>query len=197
MGLLNIFFRGNPSLPTIGDTRGLLRAKYGITERQYTVFVSYRRSGGYFPAKMISTYLSSKKVSVFFDWDCFAPGDNWEELIEPIIDSTPFFLLICSPNMFDHRSQNSIEKDYCKIELLHALRKGKRIIPYYFDYNGESIGEKEQDKFVDSVFQSLTLDEEEDKGEKYIQYLKKLNRTFYSRAAHIDSIERVIKTIRC
>ena len=79
--------------------------------------------------------------------------------------------------MFDNRLRNSIEKDYCKIELLYALRKHKRIIPYYFDYNGENIGEKEQDRFVDSVFQSLTFDEEEDKGEKYIQYLKKLHYT--------------------
>lgn len=44
MGLLNIFFRGNPSLPTIGDTRSLLRAKYGITERQYTIMIKIWRN---------------------------------------------------------------------------------------------------------------------------------------------------------
>ncbi|HAE52949.1 MAG TPA: hypothetical protein DCG30_06825 [Ruminococcus sp.] len=89
------------------------------------IFISYRREGGEFLAKIIYDELTRNGYSVFFDIESMRSGRFNEQLYEEIKKSNDF-LLILTPDCLD-RCKNS--DDWVRLEYEHAVKCGKNIIP--------------------------------------------------------------------
>lgn len=92
---------------------------------KYDVFISYRRDGGEYTAKIIRDKLTELGYSVFFDVESLRSGDFNAELYS-VIDGCSDFLIILSPNSLD-RCIN--ENDWVKNEIEHAIKHNKNIVP--------------------------------------------------------------------
>ena len=92
---------------------------------RYDVFISYRREGGEYTAKMIRDKLKEKGYRVFFDVESLRSGEFNTKLYS-VIDGCKDFLLILSPGSLD-RCDN--EDDWVRREIEYALKKGKNIVP--------------------------------------------------------------------
>ena len=91
---------------------------------KYDVFVSYRRSS-FESANLISEKLRSKGYNVFFDVETLRAGKFNEQLLS-VIDNCNDFVLVLPP---DALSRCHDKNDWVRIEVLHAIEKGKNIIP--------------------------------------------------------------------
>ncbi len=92
---------------------------------KYSVFISYRRSGGEYTAKILRDRLGELGYDVFFDIEALRSGDFNTKLYS-VIDECKDFLMILSPDSLD-RCVN--EDDWVRRELEYALEKGKNIVP--------------------------------------------------------------------
>ncbi|MBR5187568.1 MAG: toll/interleukin-1 receptor domain-containing protein, partial [Clostridia bacterium] len=72
--------------------------------KKSSIFISYRREGGEFTAKILNDRLTSLGYSVFFDLETLRSGDFNTDLYQAI-DACDDFLIILSPNALD-RCQN-------------------------------------------------------------------------------------------
>lgn len=94
-------------------------------EKQYQIFISYRRDGGESTAKILCDKLESMGYQVFFDVESLRSGD-FNTALYSVIDESEDFLLVLSPNALDRCRD---EKDWVRLEIEHALAVGKNIIP--------------------------------------------------------------------
>lgn len=92
--------------------------------KQYDIFISYRRSS-YDTANLIATRLKSAGYSVFFDMETLRSGKFNEQLYDAI-DNCKDFIVVLPPNALD-RCVN--EDDWVRLEVCHAMEKGKNVIP--------------------------------------------------------------------
>ena len=92
--------------------------------KQYDIFISYRRSS-YDTANLIATRLKSAGYSVFFDMETLSSGKFNEQLYDAI-DNCKDFIVVLPPNALD-RCVN--EDDWVRLEVCHAMEKGKNVIP--------------------------------------------------------------------
>jgi len=100
--------------------------------RNYDVFISYRREGGYDTAKHLNDLLLRDGYSVSFDIDTLRNGDFDEQLYQRI-DECKDFIVIIDPHAFD-RSLDPLmdpKHDWLRCELAYALKKNKNIIPVF------------------------------------------------------------------
>lgn len=91
----------------------------------YDVFISYRRKTGVDDARLLQQALHSRGYKVFFDFDSLRDG-KFDERILRAIDKAPVFILMLTENSLD-KCVN--EDDWVRIEIEHALGKGRKIIP--------------------------------------------------------------------
>ncbi|MBQ7694485.1 MAG: toll/interleukin-1 receptor domain-containing protein [Lentisphaeria bacterium] len=91
----------------------------------YDVFISYRRSGGFEMAKLVSDALCKRGFKVFLDVEALRSGAFNTQLYN-IIDSAQNFILILSPDSLE-RCVN--EGDWVREEILRARQKDKNIVP--------------------------------------------------------------------
>ena len=103
---------------TTARTRKTMSAKYDI-------FISYRRDGGEYTAKILRDRLEELGYRVFFDVESLRSGDFNTKLYS-VIDECKDFLLILSPNALD-RCEN--QDDWVRCEVEHALQTKKNVIP--------------------------------------------------------------------
>lgn len=94
---------------------------------KYDIFISYRRDGGEYTAKVLRDRLTELGYSVFFDVESLRSGD-FNTRLYSVIDECNDFLLILSPNSLD-RCVNP--DDWVRQEIVRALEKGKNIIPVF------------------------------------------------------------------
>ncbi len=96
----------------------------------YDIFISYRRIGGWNTAKHLYDLLRHDDYAVSFDIDTLREGDFDKELLRRI-DNCTDFILILDEHVFDRCIDPNFDrnKDWLRIELAHALEKGKNIIP--------------------------------------------------------------------
>ena len=94
-------------------------------EREYDIFISYRRAGGSIPAKWIADSLKDRGYSLFLDVESLRSGPFNEKLYN-FIETTNDFILIVPPNGLDRCKK---EEDWVRKEIEHAKKHNKNIIP--------------------------------------------------------------------
>ncbi len=94
-------------------------------KQKYNIFISYRRDGGESTAKILRDKLQSLGYQVFYDVESLRSGD-FNTALYSVIDECEDFLLVLSPGALD-RCQS--EDDWVRLEIEHALAKGKNIVP--------------------------------------------------------------------
>jgi hypothetical protein len=94
-------------------------------DHSYDIFLSYRRDGGEMTAILLRDRLTEKGYRVFLDVENLNSGSFNTRLLD-IIDKCKDVLVICSKGSLD-RCVN--EGDWVRLEVAHALGKGKNVIP--------------------------------------------------------------------
>ncbi len=89
------------------------------------VFISYRRDGGEYTAKIIRDRLTELGYNVFFDVETLRNGD-FNTMLYTEIDECRDFILILSPGALD-RCVN--DDDWVRREVEYALSRNKNIVP--------------------------------------------------------------------
>ena len=92
---------------------------------KHDVFISYRRDGGEFTAKMLRDRLTEQGYRVFFDVETLRSGQFNTKIYEAI-DRCTDFLLVLSPGALDRCVHAD---DWVRREVEYALMKGKNVIP--------------------------------------------------------------------
>ena len=94
-------------------------------EKRYDIFISYRRDGGEYTAKILRDRLKELHYNVFFDVESLRSGDFNTKLYSVIEECTDF-LVVLSPNALDRCVDPD---DWVRREIEYALSKGKNIVP--------------------------------------------------------------------
>jgi len=92
---------------------------------KYDIFISYRRDGGEYTAKIIHDKLTELGYHVFFDVESLRSGQFNVKLFN-IIEECTDFISVLSPNSLV-RCEN--EDDWVRLEIAHALKKEKNVVP--------------------------------------------------------------------
>lgn len=92
---------------------------------QYDIFISYRRDGGESSAQLLCDRLTQKGYRVAFDVETLRSGKFDTQLLT-LIQNCRDVIVVLSPGALD-RCQNT--DDWVRLEVAHALRCGKNIIP--------------------------------------------------------------------
>lgn len=93
---------------------------------KYDVFISYRRDGGESFAMMLKNELKERGFRVFHDVECLRSGEFNKQLYKEIEESQKI-VLVLPPNALDRCINNP--NDWVRLEIEHAMRFGKDIIP--------------------------------------------------------------------
>lgn len=93
--------------------------------KEYDIFISYRRDGGFELAQVIYEKLSKRGYRVFMDIESLKSGKFNERLYHVIAECTDF-ILILSPDALD-RCRN--EDDWVRLEIEFAMKQKKNIVP--------------------------------------------------------------------
>ncbi|ESA32547.1 wd40 repeat-containing protein [Leptolyngbya sp. Heron Island J] len=84
-------------------------------------FISYGRADSKAFASKLNSCLIEQGLDVWFDFDDIPLGVDYQNQIDDGIERSQNFLFVIAPH--------SINSPYCRLEIEHALRLGKRIIP--------------------------------------------------------------------
>ncbi|MBI5667574.1 MAG: toll/interleukin-1 receptor domain-containing protein [Chloroflexi bacterium] len=96
-----------------------------VTDRKKPlVFISYRRGSSWAQARSIAQSLQGRGANVFIDVDDINEG-RFAEIIETTIDRCDYFVPILTPD--------TLESDWVRREIRHALARKKVIIPLLAD----------------------------------------------------------------
>lgn len=92
---------------------------------EYDVFISYRRMGGEYTAKIIKDELTNRGYNVFFDVESLRSG-NFNTKLYSVIENAKDFILVLAPESLN-RCEN--ENDWVRLEIECALKNNLNIIP--------------------------------------------------------------------
>ncbi|MDV3353030.1 TIR domain-containing protein [Leptothoe sp. LEGE 181152] len=84
-------------------------------------FISYGRADSKIFASKLNNCLVQQGLEVWFDFDDIPLGVDYQNQIDDGIERSQNFLFVIAPH--------SVNSPYCRLEVEHALRLGKRIIP--------------------------------------------------------------------
>lgn len=130
--------------------RNLSPAKKGVGTIKYDVFISYRRDGGEYTAKILRDRLQELGYATFFDVESLRSGDFNTKLYS-VIDECRDFILILSPCCLE-RCRN--EDDWVRREVEFALERGKNIVPVMlrgFEFPSELPASIEQLRYKNGI----------------------------------------------
>ncbi len=85
-----------------------------------SLFVSYSRRDSAFAHRLIDAF-KGKDWEFWIDWEDIPPTVDWRKEIEKGIEESDVFLCLIGPN--------SSGSKYCRREIEHAAKNGKRLIP--------------------------------------------------------------------
>ncbi len=94
-------------------------------EKTYDIFISYRRKNSYETANLIAERLKYAGYRVFFDLESLRSGKFNEKLFS-VIENCKDFLVVLPEGGLDHCSD---PEDWVRLEVMHALKHKKNIIP--------------------------------------------------------------------
>ena len=103
-------------------------------EKQFDIFISYRRDGGEIMARLLYFMLTNRGYTVFYDREAMEAG-RFDKNIQRAIEGCTDFILILSPNIFKKKSSDEV--DHVVEEIKFARRNNKNILPLFmqgFDY---------------------------------------------------------------
>ncbi|MCU7930234.1 MAG: TIR domain-containing protein [Candidatus Thiodiazotropha sp. (ex Codakia rugifera)] len=83
-------------------------------------FISYSRKDQVFVKKLSDT-LALKKQEIWVDWQGIPPTAEWLTEVYSAINEADAFIFVISPD--------SLSSEICQLELAHAIRQNKRLIP--------------------------------------------------------------------
>ncbi len=95
--------------------------------RKYDVFISYRRQGGEQTAKIICDRLVDSGYHVFYDVEALRSG-AFNTKLYSVIDECRDVIVVLSQNSLDRCND---ENDWVRLEITHALKAGKNVIPVF------------------------------------------------------------------
>ena len=84
------------------------------------IFISYSRKNIDFVQKIVDN-LMQNNLEPWIDWKSIPKGEFWKQEIERGIEEADAFLFLVSPD--------SVQTQWCKDEIEHAVKNNKRIIP--------------------------------------------------------------------
>ena len=98
------------------------------------IFISYSRKDLAIAEKIINA-LAKDELEPWVDWKSIPKGEEFESEIYRGIEESDIFLFLVSPD--------SVQSDWCNIEITHAVKNGKRLIPIVIrDTNPQNIHPK-------------------------------------------------------
>ena len=107
-----------------------------IFDKNFDIFISYRRKGGYDTAKLLYDRLRIDGYSVSFDMDTLANG-NFDSELEQRVIGCKDFLLVLNPGGFDRffasNPDYDPENDWVRREITCALAENKNIVPLFME----------------------------------------------------------------
>jgi len=86
------------------------------------IFISYSRRDLDFAQKIVDA-LAANKLDTWIDWKSIPKGEDWEQEIYRGIEEADAFLFLISPD--------SVASQMCNKEIAHAVKNGKRILPFF------------------------------------------------------------------
>jgi len=95
--------------------------------RKYDVFISYRRQGGEQAARIICDRLADAGYHVFYDVEALRSG-AFNTKLYSVIDECRDVIVVLSQNSLDRCTD---ENDWVRLEIAHALKAGKNVIPVF------------------------------------------------------------------
>lgn len=127
------------------------------------VFISYSRKDQPF-VRLLSAALEARQRDAWVDWEGIAPTAEWLTEIRAAIDAADMFVFVMSPD--------SLASKVCALEIDHAARHNKRLVPVVrCDAPGQGVHEalaklnwifmREHDDFetaVDTLVEALDTD---------------------------------------
>ena len=127
-------------------------------EKQYDIFLSYRRIGGIDTARTFYDRLSAMGYRVSFDIETLRNGKFNEQLYQRI-DECKDVIVVLNRTALDLREDP--DDDWLRLEVAYAIKKGKNIIPVFLrDYESPKPGALPPD-IADLVeFQGVTASDE-------------------------------------
>lgn len=94
-------------------------------DKEYDVFISYRRVGGEQTAKIVKDELTKRGYNVFFDLESLRSG-NFNTKLYSVIEKSKDFILILAPESLDRCTD---EDDWVRLEIECALKNDINIVP--------------------------------------------------------------------
>ena len=94
-------------------------------QNKYQIFISYRRDGGEYLARLLEYKLTERGFKVFFDVESLRSGAFDKALFERIAECTDV-LVVLPPNGLDRCKD---PKDWVRLEIARALELKKKVIP--------------------------------------------------------------------
>jgi hypothetical protein len=94
-------------------------------DRKTTVFVSYRRQGGFLLAKYIFDYLHAAGYDVFMDVHSLGAGE-FEQTTLAQVAARDYFLLVLTSGSLKGMIR---ENDWLRKELMQAIKSGRTVVP--------------------------------------------------------------------
>lgn len=95
------------------------------SDRKTTVFISYRRQGGFFLAKYIFDHLHAAGYDVFMDVHSLGAGE-FEQTTLAEVAARDYFLLVLTSGSLKGMIH---EKDWLRKELMRAVESGRTVVP--------------------------------------------------------------------
>lgn len=100
-----------------------------LKHRRFDLFISYRRAGGYYAARLLYELLTRRGMNVFLDTERLGSG-RFDENIYSVIEQCSAMIVVLSKGALDRRED---EEDWVRREILKARqeqsRRSFKIIP--------------------------------------------------------------------
>ncbi len=125
-----------------------------MVQKEYDIFISYRRVGGADKARILKTELEARGYKVFLDYDELKDG-VFDKRIMDAIDSSPIFMFLLTPNSLE-RCIN--EDDWVRREIEYAVDNRKHFIPINPDCTFMSLPDNLSDKIKEGLGQHQFTD---------------------------------------
>lgn len=98
---------------------------WAVKNSNYSIFISYRREGGFYPARLLYAICEQNKKRPFIDVERLHSG-AFDQQLYRVIEQCNNVIVVLSPGCLDRCME---EEDWVRKEISYAMECGKNIIP--------------------------------------------------------------------